>query len=684
MKRRTGWRLIQCDTTTERDMTSRRVNRLVAEGKASSGRLPGPRHGHTITAVPPPVVVSHNAIRAPAAASTADGDGYGDRVVPPHSSSTASTSVALLKSRESVCGLMFGGVDVDGAGLRCFFDDVWVLDIMGEWVHLDTSISVASSGNSKLLGRMNHTSVYCPSSDSLLVFGGRNEFFLNDLWQLTLFTNSWKLLSRQGLSSPSVPTMRYGHSAIFFDDNMFIFGGFDCNGNASNELYVYSVVSNTWSCVTVQGEIPPRYYHGSCEFKGNMFIFGGLSSNGHDLVENVLWKLNLRTFQWSPVIITGDIPASRWGFSHALDLATEELYIFGGTTGMKANNCKSVYAVNLPKGTWRSQAINYSTFHTFESHSLGAACILRNSLVITGGQVVQKGNSIPLVCLLLSCTECESLSCPQASLGNDVLRHIFSFLKTAIDLSRCGAVCKQWYHVACIDELWLQFLEHFPLDLLDIELSARSQVLAYAQAALKTRNIRKYISTATRSLQVVIVGDTGVGKTSLIKTLESGSWCPSPATMGYEPNTTVFLDVDGTSFDVTIWDTAAQDDSLRLRPLVYLQADLFFLMVSVDRHDSLIHMHEKWIPEIIQNRPHTPLIVVASKVDLRSDTRLNCLSTKEIRDSSRSWILPLPFYEVSAMSGTTASLVTLLQNAVRHWVTLKYKNSHTNSRCLLQ
>lgn len=136
----------------------------------------------------------------------------------------------------------------------------------------------------------------------------------------SLDTQMWAQVPYAPDSSP--PSPRYGHTGVVFGTNMYIFGGFDKDGFACNELFEYSfgkrmrlaschfffyvslVDTSRWRLLKPQGGVTPRdaYYHTAVVYQvrnlavpyhtetqhslqGSMFVFGGYK---HDL--NQLWE----------------------------------------------------------------------------------------------------------------------------------------------------------------------------------------------------------------------------------------------------------------------------------------------------------------------------------------------------------------------------------------------------------
>lgn len=91
----------------------------------------------------------------------------------------------------------------------------------------------------------------------------------------------------------------------------------------------------------------------------------------------------------------------------------------------------------------------------------------------------------------------------------------------------------------------------------------------------------------------------------------------------YEP--TVFenyvhdIFIDGQSVQLSLWDTAGQEEFDRLRSLSYSDTHCIMLCFSVDSPDSLENVQSKWVGEIADHCEGVKLVLVALKCDLRSN-----------------------------------------------------------------
>lgn len=116
--------------------------------------------------------------------------------------------------------------------------------------------------------------------------------------------------------------------------------------------------------------------------------------------------------------------------------------------------------------------------------------------------------------------------------------------------------------------------------------------------------------------KLVLLGDGACGKTSLLNVFTRG-YFPTV----YEP--TVFenyvhdIFVDNIHIELSLWDTAGQEEFDRLRSLSYDDSDLIMLCYSVDSPESLENVESKWVGEITEHCPSVKVVLIALKCDLR-------------------------------------------------------------------
>ena len=82
-------------------------------------------------------------------------------------------------------------------------------------------------------------------------------------------------------------------------------------------------------------------------------------------------------------------------------------------------------------------------------------------------------------------------------------------------------------------------------------------------------------------MKCVLVGDLTVGKTCLLESYKSGAYQEPYVRMCQDSYYSANLIVDERQVNLGLWDTAAQEDYDRLRPLAYPQTDVFLVCFSV-------------------------------------------------------------------------------------------------------
>ncbi|NXT20055.1 RHOF protein, partial [Syrrhaptes paradoxus] len=119
-------------------------------------------------------------------------------------------------------------------------------------------------------------------------------------------------------------------------------------------------------------------------------------------------------------------------------------------------------------------------------------------------------------------------------------------------------------------------------------------------------------------VKVVVVGDGGCGKTSLLVAFARGDFPKVYVPTVFEKYT-ASLQLGGTPVKVHLWDTAGQEDYDRLRPLSYSDANIVIICFDVTNPNSYNNILTKWYPEVNHFCKSIPVLLVGCKTDLRRD-----------------------------------------------------------------
>lgn len=121
----------------------------------------------------------------------------------------------------------------------------------------------------------------------------------------------------------------------------------------------------------------------------------------------------------------------------------------------------------------------------------------------------------------------------------------------------------------------------------------------------------------SNDLKIVVVGDGTVGKTCLLSVLTSDEF-------NWEHIPTIFqnqqheMKVNGTDYNLDLWDTAGQENFDRLRPLSYKDVDIYLICFAVCDVDTFDNVTFKWMPELNNHaNGKETFILVGTKSDMR-------------------------------------------------------------------
>ena len=119
------------------------------------------------------------------------------------------------------------------------------------------------------------------------------------------------------------------------------------------------------------------------------------------------------------------------------------------------------------------------------------------------------------------------------------------------------------------------------------------------------------------SLKIIIVGEPGVGKTSLVKKFVSGQFAKDyRSSIG----TNIFikkinLKSIGKS-TIQLWDIAGQERWINMRRSYYVGAKGVLIVGDLTRKNTFVQIEQFWVPDVKQYCESAPIVLLANKNDL--------------------------------------------------------------------
>eukprot|EP01006_Ploeotia_vitrea_P028828 TRINITY_DN61464_c0_g1_i1.p1 TRINITY_DN61464_c0_g1~~TRINITY_DN61464_c0_g1_i1.p1 ORF type:complete len:215 (-),score=33.15 TRINITY_DN61464_c0_g1_i1:324-968(-) len=169
-------------------------------------------------------------------------------------------------------------------------------------------------------------------------------------------------------------------------------------------------------------------------------------------------------------------------------------------------------------------------------------------------------------------------------------------------------------------------------------------------------------------LKVIILGDSGVGKTCLMNQYVNRKFNNRyKATIGAD-FLTQEVDVDGTLVTLQIWDTAGQERFQSLGSAFYRGADACLLVFDLTNAESFKNL-TSWHDEFVVQAGNKDFMLIGNKCDLEDKRAVS-------EKAARSWCekhgaggdgVEIDFFETSAKENTNVetAFVTMARNILK-------------------
>ncbi len=155
--------------------------------------------------------------------------------------------------------------------------------------------------------------------------------------------------------------------------------------------------------------------------------------------------------------------------------------------------------------------------------------------------------------------------------------------------------------------------------------------------------------TQGKKYKVVLLGEAGVGKSSLVLRLVKDEWTPNQHSTVGASFFRYSTQVDDQTINFDIWDTAGQERYKSLASMYYRGAAAALVVYDITSPESF-EKAKYWIRELTSNSPDTVITLAGNKCDLANERRVSKEEAKRHADE-----YGLLFGEASAKEGTKVS-----------------------------
>lgn len=171
------------------------------------------------------------------------------------------------------------------------------------------------------------------------------------------------------------------------------------------------------------------------------------------------------------------------------------------------------------------------------------------------------------------------------------------------------------------------------------------------------------------SFKIIIIGDSGVGKSSLtLRATKNQFQDYYNATVGFE-FFSQNIKMDDTIIKLQMWDTCGQEIYRSLISSFYKNSSLAMIMYSIEDEESFRHL-DYWIKEIKNNsNPNIKIILIGNKVDLEDKRTVS--KEEEEKFAKENGIEEV--YETSAKTGFNAKNIFCRAAQILYKEHLNYK-----------
>ncbi len=180
-------------------------------------------------------------------------------------------------------------------------------------------------------------------------------------------------------------------------------------------------------------------------------------------------------------------------------------------------------------------------------------------------------------------------------------------------------------------------------------------------------------------IKLIIIGDSGVGKTNFIFRFTEGKFSPlHVTTVGFDfKYRIVKLPKSKKNVKITIYDTAGQERYMALNKNLFQKVQGIILMYDITNRDSFDNLN-KWLNLVTQSVSQKTIILVGNKTDLANEKRI--VSEEEAESLAKE--NNILFFEGSGCTGENVDNIFKTIGDIIYTKLMEDRNDNLNNSSL--
>jgi len=212
--------------------------------------------------------------------------------------------------------------------------------------------------------RQAHTAVVY--DEAMYVFGGeRSAYEYSDVWKYDFKEDMWAF---QAPVNRSAALGRHDHTAVVYDDAMYVYGG--RSPSPRDDFWKYDFKTREWVPMPTSPKMSARFGHGAAVHDDIMYVFGGWTEE-ENMLTNEIWEFDFHDEEWTKVgprkvnfestvedpadaiVFPQQIPSPRFPQHVIITGMMPAMYVFGGVGGdSMMEELPELWKFDLQSKTW--------------------------------------------------------------------------------------------------------------------------------------------------------------------------------------------------------------------------------------------------------------------------------------------------------------------------------------------